>query len=37
LSMTLRFYPTFQSNWQSLRNSRRALGLPVWLKCGVKS
>ena len=27
LSMTLRFYPTFQSNWQSLRNSRRALGL----------
>jgi len=27
LGMTLRFYPTFQSNWQSVRNSRKALGL----------
>jgi len=27
LGMTLRFYPTFQSNWQSIRNSRKALGL----------
>ena len=27
LGMTLRFYPTFQSNWQSLRNTRKSLGL----------
>ena len=27
LSMTLRFYPTFQSNWNSIRNSNKALGL----------
>ena len=27
LEMTLRFYPTFQSNWQSVRNSRKSLGL----------
>ena len=27
LDMTLRFYPTFQSNWQSLRNNRKSLGL----------
>ena len=27
LSMTLRFYPTFQANWNSLRNSYRILGL----------
>ena len=27
LGMTLRFYPTFQSNWQLLRNTRKSLGL----------
>ena len=27
LSMTLRFYPTFQSNWNSIRNSYKILGL----------
>ena len=27
LGMTLRFYPTFQSNWQSVRSCRKALGL----------
>ena len=27
LSITLRFYPTFQSNWNSVRNSHNALGL----------
>lgn len=27
LSLTLRFYPTFQSNWNSVRNYHRTLGL----------
>ena len=27
LSMTLRFYPTFQANWNAIRNSYRMLGL----------
>ena len=27
LSITLRFYPTFQSNWNSVRNSHHTLGL----------
>ena len=27
LGMTLRFYPTFQSNWLLLRNTRKSLGL----------
>jgi energy-coupling factor transporter transmembrane protein EcfT len=27
LGMTLRFYPTFQSNWKLLRNTRKSLGL----------
>ena len=27
LSMTLRFYPTFQSNWNSVRNTHKTLGL----------
>ncbi len=27
LGITLRFYPTFQNNWQAVRNSRKALGL----------
>ena len=27
LSLTLRFYPTFQSNWYSIRNSHKTLGL----------
>ncbi len=27
LSMTLRFYPTFQSNWNSIRNSHKILDL----------
>jgi energy-coupling factor transporter transmembrane protein EcfT len=31
LEMTLRFYPTFQSTWESIRNSRKALGLEIEL------
>ena len=27
LSMTLRFYPTFQSNWNSIKNCHKTLGL----------
>ena len=27
LSLTLRFYPTFQSNWNSVRNNHKSLGL----------
>lgn len=27
LSLTLRFYPTFQSNWNSVRNNHKMLGL----------
>ena len=29
LTMTLRFYPTFQSNWNSIKNSYKILGLEL--------
>lgn len=29
ISLTLRFYPTFQSNWTSVKNSHKSLGLEL--------
>lgn len=36
LGMTLRFYPTFQSNWTTVRHSRKSLGLSTDLSLLAK-